>query len=83
MRTTVNISDATLTALRQRAAQRGRSLNAELEEVLQTGLAASSTPRRRPVRLKTHPVGIKAAFRGVSMNQLFDQLEADRHVERR
>ena len=78
MRTTIDINDALLKELRERAQRRGRPFRQELEVVLKRGLAAGQG-EREPVRLKTHAVGIKAAYRGMSMNQLYDQVEAEGH----
>jgi len=80
MRTTLNISDAILVELRRRAAERRRPFRQIVEETLQLGLAAKGAPGK-PVRVPTHPVGVKAAYRGVSMNQLYDQLEAEDHLK--
>ena len=79
MRTTIDISDATLASLRQRAGKTGKSFREVVEETLQTGLAASAQPRKK-VQLKTHPAGIKAAYGGISMNQLYDQIETEGHL---
>lgn len=79
MRTTINISDALLAELRRKAAESRRPFRQIVEETLQLGLAASPESRRL-VRLPTYPVGVKAAYRGVSMNQLYDQLETEDHL---
>lgn len=76
MRTTVDIGDDTLTELRELAAISGRPFKEVLDEVLQRGLAGKSRKRKR-VRIFPRPAGIKPAYRGMSMNQLYDQLEAD------
>jgi plasmid stability protein len=76
MRTTLNISDALLAELRSRANESGRPMNATIEEVLQRGLAAES-PQRRQTKVRTFRVGVKPAYLGMSMNQLYDQLEAE------
>ena len=80
MRTTLDISDATLQELRARARESGRPFREVVEEALQIGLAGSAKRKKRP-NLTTYPVGIKAAYRGVSMNQLYDQIEADEHLK--
>ena len=72
----MNISDALLEELRVRAHEAKRPLNATIEEVLRRGLAAKAPPRKT-VQTKTFKVGIKPAFLGMSMNQLYDQLEAE------
>ena len=80
MRTTININDALITELRRKAAESGRPFRQVLEETLQRGLAANSGARK-PARVPTYPVGVKPAYRGVSMNQLYDQLEAEDHLK--
>lgn len=69
-----------LEAVRKRAAERNRPFRETLEHTIQLGLAAAEQKRGK-VRIKTFPVGIKAAYRGMSMNQLYDQLEAERTLE--
>ncbi|MCC5807019.1 MAG: hypothetical protein JJU00_11890 [Opitutales bacterium] len=79
MRTTIDISDALLAELRQRAADTRRPFRAVVEDTLQAGLAGAGSARTSssPPKLKSYPLGIKAAYRGVSLNQLYDQLEAE------
>lgn len=76
MRTTINISDGLLAEVRELARQRKRPFREVFEEVLQRGLSDATAPRNH-VRILTHPVGIKPAYRGQSMNQLYDQIEAE------
>ncbi len=80
MRTTLDINDALLRELRHRAAASGRPFRKVVEETLHAGLAAGR-PAREPVTVKTYPVGIKAAYRGLSMNQLYDQVETESHLK--
>ena len=80
MRTTLDISDALLKELRQRASASGRPFRKVVEETLHVGLAAGQSSVQ-PVTVKTYPVGIKAAYRGLSMNQLYDQVEAESHFK--
>jgi len=78
MRTTVNINDAILRELRERARIEERPFRDVLDHTLQIGLAHLDTPEpRAPFRVKAHALGIKPGFRGVSMNQLYDQIEAE------
>lgn len=78
MRTTIDISDALLRDLRSCAAARGRPFREIVEEALALGLAqqAKGGPTRR-FRLTPHRLGLKAGFRGVSLSQLYDQIEAE------
>lgn len=80
MRTTININDATLAALKERAGASKQSLRQVVEETLQLGLASKPQGRGMPVEIPTYPVGIKSAYRGMSMNQLYDQVEAEDHL---
>jgi hypothetical protein len=58
------------------ARTRQRPFRAVVEETLQRGLAAEAG-RTGDIELPTFPVGIKAAYRGLSMNQLYDQIESE------
>lgn len=82
MRTTINISDGILNELRELARQRRRPFREILEETIQRGLGAAQQPARKRARIRTHRVGIKPAYRGLSLNQLYDQLEAEDAVKR-
>jgi hypothetical protein len=42
-------------------------------------LSSGKTPPR-PIRLVTHRVGIKPAYQAQSMNQLYDQIEAEQTI---
>ncbi len=78
MRTTIVINDAVLRELRQHAAATGRPLREIVDTSLKLGLSQLSTPpAKQQFRVKPHRLGLKPGFRGVSMNQLYDQLEAE------
>jgi hypothetical protein len=77
MRTTINISDGILSELHERARQRRRPFREILEETLQRGLSVTPPASMQQVSIQTHRVGIKPAYRGLSMNQLYDQIEAE------
>ena len=77
VRTTINLSDGILSELRERARHRRRPFREILEETIQRGLSASSPSSVKQVSIQTHRVGIKPAYQGVSMNQLYDQIEAE------
>ena len=76
MRTTININDAILSELKDIARQRRRPLREVVDETLKRGLAAS-IPTGKAVTLPKFDIGIKAAYRGMSLNQLYDQIEAE------
>ncbi len=81
MRTTIDINDALLSEVRQRSNLSGRSFKEELDRLLRIGLSAvEGAASKRPYKVKPHALGLKAAFRGESLNQLFDQLEAEDHA---
>ncbi len=78
MRTTIDISDALLRQVKEQAGKSGLPIKRVFEQLLSLGLNQmehAATPRK--YRVKTHPLGLKQAFRGQSMNQLYDQMEAE------
>ena len=78
MRTAVNINDAILRELRERARIEDRPFRDVLDHTLQIGLAHLDTHEPRAAfRVKAHALGIKPGFRGMSMSQLYDQIEAE------
>lgn len=78
MRTTLTIDDAILRRLKNRAAREGLSFKEMVNQALQVGLAQKETPRPpRGFRVKTHRLGMKPGFSRISMNQLYDQIEAE------
>lgn len=77
MRTTININDALLKELRAKASERKRPFREIVEETLQKGLSTSN-PEGKKVRIKPYAVGVKAPYQGMSMNQLYDQFEAEK-----
>ena len=78
MRTTVDINDALLRELRERSRLQDRSFRDLLEHTLRVGLAQMDKPDEHArFRVSPHALGIKPGFRGMSMNQLYDQIEAE------
>jgi hypothetical protein len=69
MRTTLNISDALLEELREQSQRTGRTLRQVTEDALRRGLSSQDAPARK-VRITPFRVGVKPAYRGMSMNQL-------------
>jgi hypothetical protein len=84
MRTTLNISDALLKELREKAQREKRPFRVIVEETLQRGLGhAQPKGRKRKVRIKPYPVGIQSGLLTISLNQLYDQIEAQENVATR
>ena len=78
MRTTIDINDALLREIRECASRSGRSFKQMLEETLKLGLLQQNKPqKRRRVRIRPHRLGLKPGFHGTSLNQLYDQFEAE------
>jgi hypothetical protein len=77
MRTTIDISDGILSELRERARQRRRPFREIVEETIQRGLSATAVSSGERVSIQTYRVGIKPAYQGLSLNQLYDQIEAE------
>jgi|GEM_PF-832308 len=78
VRTTLNINGALLEELKDRARAEKRPMTKVVEETLRKGLSQSAqiAPKRKR-RIRTFAVGIKPAYQGMSMNQLYDQLESE------
>jgi hypothetical protein len=67
-----------LRELRERARLQDRSFRDLLEHTLQVGLSQTDPPTSHArFQVTPHPLGIKPGFRGMSMNQLYDQIEAE------
>ena len=78
MRTTIDINDATLRELKERAREKNCSLREVVAETLSLGLTQQSKgEKKKRFKVKPHNLGLKPGFRGVSLNQLYDQLEAE------
>ena len=78
MRTTVDINDAILRDLKDLAKKNGYSFRAATEEILLLGLAQKSKKNKtRRFVVIPHELGLKPGFQNQSMNQLYDQLEAE------
>lgn len=79
MRTTVDLDAALLTAARRRAAERGTTLTAVIEEALAAALAArpAKEPRFR-LRWKPHRGRVRAGVNLADRDALFDAMEGRR-----
>ena len=83
MRTTIDINDAILKELRNRARERNCSLRAATEEVLLIGLEGQRKKKSsRRFVIKPIDIGIKPGMRNVSLNQLYDQVEAEEQARK-
>jgi len=79
VRTTLDINDATLKALKALALSSGRPFKEVVEESLKLGLGIMSKPRQtQPFRVKSHDLQLKPGFHGTSLNQLYDQIEGEK-----
>ncbi|MFA7233436.1 MAG: hypothetical protein WC076_04920 [Terrimicrobiaceae bacterium] len=77
MRTTIDISDAILRDLREISRRERRAFRVVVQETLQRGLSATGRgSARRKARIEPRAIGVKPAYRGMSMNQLYDELES-------
>lgn len=77
-RTTVSIDDDLLTRLREEAQRRKRPMRSVVNEALRVGLTRlSEAADDRPFTVKPYPLGLKPGFHGMSLNQLYDQIEAE------
>ena len=78
MRTTIDIDDALLAELKRLAHEQRRSFREVVEEILQQELAQARRPAAQtPFKVQPHALGLKARVRGVRLDQLFDQLQAE------
>jgi len=84
MRTTLSISDALLEELRRRASESRKSFRSIVEETLQIGLGRTAFPAKaKEFRIEPHPLHLKEGFRSLSLNQLYDQIEAEKDASSR
>ena len=79
VRTTLDINDALLKELRRKAELAGQPFRKVVEETIALGLARQSgtAASRKRFQVKAHPLHLKPGFRGTSLNQIYDQIEAE------
>jgi hypothetical protein len=78
MRTTLNINDGLLEELRELARSEKLPMTKVVERTLRRGLSkGSAVGSGYQPQMSTYEVGIKPAYQGMSMNQLYDQLESE------
>ncbi len=74
----MSIDDDLLTRLREEAERRKRPLRAVANEALRAGLTRlAEAADYRPFEVRPYRLGLKPGFRGMSLNQLYDQIEAE------
>lgn len=84
MKTTLSINDAILRQLRELARKSGKPFRQVVEETLALGLTSQGKRKAsRHFRVRPHSLGLKPGFAGVSLNQLYDQLEAEQALSHR
>jgi hypothetical protein len=78
VRTTLSIDDDLLERLKQEAGRQKRSLRAVANEALRLGLERlPDSGGAHRFQVKPFPLGLKPGFQGVSLNQLYDQIEGE------
>ena len=79
MRTTLSINDALLNEVRRRVGASGRPFRKVLEEIIPLDLASSKRAKtQRRIRIRPQRLALKPVYHKISLNQLYDQLEAER-----
>ncbi len=79
MRTTLDLDDALLAAARERAARKGSTLTAFIEEALAAALApAPARSKRFQLRWKTHRGKLQPGVDIADRDALFDRMEGRR-----
>ena len=84
MRTTLTLDEDIGLALRDAARHSGRPFKAVVNEALRRGLAVGAKPMesRKPFRVASARRGFVAGVDPLKLNQLVDELEVDRFLER-
>jgi hypothetical protein len=78
VRTTLSINDAILEQLRELARNSGKPFRQVVEETLALGLTRQRKGKAtNHFRVRPHSLGLKPGFSGFSLNQLYDQVEAE------
>lgn len=83
MRTTLTIDDDVADQIEERRRREGLSLKQVINALLREGLRSGRQARRaKKYRTKPHKLGMRAGFDPARLNQLVDELETDRQLER-
>jgi len=85
MRTTLTIDDDLAAILQQKARQRGVAFKQLVNSLLRSGLGATegALPKRKMLKVVGRPLGMKTRYDSDKLNQLVDELEADRYLTTR
>lgn len=84
MRTTLTLDEDIGLALRDAARHSGRPFKAVVNEALRRGLSVGAKPMegRKPFRVKVRRLGWAPGIDPLKLNQLVDELEVDRFLEK-
>lgn len=84
MRTTLTIDDDLAGVLKKKAAQRGQSFKAVVNDLLRAGIVASgeTSSGRTFVKVVTKPLGLKPGYDPDKLNQLADEIEVEDFMRR-
>ena len=84
MRTTLTLDEDIGLALRDAARHSGRPFKAVVNEALRRGLSVGAKPMegRKPFRVKARRLGWAPGIDPLKLNQLVDELEVDRFIEK-
>ena len=84
MRTTLTIDDDIAKALQELSRRRGSSFKSVVNDVLRRGLTAGEKPlpAPEPFRVRSARRGFRAGVDPLKLNQLADELETERFLER-
>ena len=83
MRTTLTIEDDLAIQIEELRRTKGLSMKKAVNALLREGLAYRSKPlQARPYRTKAKQLNFRSGFDPTKMNQLVDEIEAERYSEK-
>ena len=84
MRTTLTLDDDVAAAVKALARSSGKTFKAVVNEVMRNGLMTGEKPivEREPFRVASAPRGFRPGIDPLKLNQLVDELETERFLER-
>jgi len=85
MRTTLTLDEDIGLALRDAVRQSGKSFKAVVNETLRRGLSTGAKPaaKRSPFQVRARHLGWAAGVDPLKLNQLVDEFEVDRFLEKK